>query len=159
MTISRKRSLPSHYQLCIENQPIEKVSTFKYLGVWLSDNLSWSTYVVKECTKKSGLIYQIFSCYSTKDCLQQLYLLFVRPHLEYAVPVWDPHCLSYVDTLERVQKFSLRMIHRAWKEDYNILLQRSGLQSLSDRRKYLKLCYFFQVMHGHFSCPIYCSGN
>ena len=37
---------------------------------------------------------------------------------------------------------SLRMIHRAWKEDYNILLQRSGLQSLSDRRKYLKLCYF-----------------
>ena len=88
MTISRKRSLPSHYQLCIENQPIEKVSTFKYLGVWLSDNLSWSTYVVKECTKKSGLIYRRFSCYSTKDFLQQLYLSFVRPHLEYAVPVW-----------------------------------------------------------------------
>ena len=68
--------------------------------------------------------------------------------------IWDPHCLSHVNTLERVQKFSLRMIHRAWKEDYDVLLQKSGLQSLSDRRKYLKLCYLFQVMHGHFSCPI-----
>ena len=157
MTISRKRSPPSHYQLCIENQPIEKVSTFKYLGVWLSDNLSWSTHVEKSsknALKKSGLIYRRFSRYSSKDCLQQLYLSFVRPHLEYAVPVWDPHCLSHVNTLERVQKFSLRMIHRAWKEDYDILLQRSGLQSLSDRRKYLKLCYLFQVMNGHFSCPI-----
>ena len=157
MTISRKRSPPSHYQLCIENQPIEKVSTFKYLGVWLSDNLSWSTHVEKSsknALKKSGLIYRRFSRYSSKDCLQQLYLSFVRPHLEYAVPVWDPHCLSHVNTLERVQKFSLRMIHRAWKEDYDVLLQKSGLQSLSDRRKYLKLCYLFQVMHGHFSCPI-----
>ena len=97
---------------------------------------------------------RIFSRYSSIECLQQLYLSFVRPHLEYAVPVWDPHCLSHVDTLERVQKVSLRMIHGAWKENYNILLQRSGLQSLSDLRKYLKLCYLFQVMRGHFSCPV-----
>ena len=82
-----------------------------------------------------GPSHRRFSRYSSKYCLQQLYLSFVRPHLEYAVPVWDPHCLSHVNTLERIQKFFLGMIHRAWKENYNIIFQRSGLLSLSD------LCY------------------
>ena len=59
------------------------------------------------------------------------------------MPVWDPHCFSHVNTLERVLKFILGMIHRAWEENYIILFQRSGLQSLSDGRKCLKLCYLF----------------
>ena len=76
----------------------------------------------------------------------------------YAVPVWDPHCSNHVQTLERVQKFALKMCYKAWKDDYDSLHTRSGLQSLNERRKYLKLCYLYQIIHGHFSCttaPVY----
>ena len=48
--------------------------------------------------------------------------------------------------------------YKAWKDDYDSLLTRSGLQSLNERRKYLKLCYLYQIIHGHFSCttaPVY----
>ena len=106
MTISRKHSPPLNYQLSILNQRMEKVTEFKYLGVWLSDNMSWSTHIEKSSTralKQVGLIYRKFYQYSSPECLQQLYLSFVRPHLEYAVPVWDPHCSNHVQTLERVK--------------------------------------------------------
>ena len=160
MTISRKHSPLLNYQLSILNQRMEKVTEFNYLGVWLSDNMSWSTHIEKSSTralKQVGLIYRKFYQYSSPECLQQLYLSFVRPHLEYAVPVWDPHCSNHVQTLERVQKFALKMCYKAWKDDYDSLLTRSGLQSLNERRKYLKLCYLYQIIHGHFSCtlPLY----
>ena len=144
MTISRKHSPPLNYQLSILNQRMEKVIEFNYLGVWLSDNMSWSTHIEKSSTralKQVGLIYRKFYQYFSPECLQQLYLSFVRPVLEYAVPVWDPHCSDHVQTLERVQKFALKMCYKGWKDDYDSLLTRSGLQSLNERRKYLKLCY------------------
>ena len=133
MTISRKHSPPLNYQLSILNHRMEKVTEFKYLGLWLSDNMSWSTHIEKSSTralKQVGLIYRKFYQYTSPECLQQLYLSFVRPHLEYTVPVWDPHCSSHVQTLERVQTFALKMCYKAWKDDYDSLLTRSGLQSL-----------------------------
>ena len=83
-----------------------------------------------------------------------VYLRFLaEPHLEYAAPVWDPYCSSHVDALERVQKFALRMCFKNWNLEYQQLLVASKLQSLAVRRKYLKLCYLFQVLNGTFRFP------
>ena len=30
----------------------------------------------------------------------------IRPHLEYAVPVWNPHLSKDIDSLESVQRFA-----------------------------------------------------
>ena len=63
---------------------------FKYLGVWISDDLKWSKHIeqiTKKATKQAGLIYRRFYPYSNSGTLKQLYLSQVRPHLEYAVPV------------------------------------------------------------------------
>ena len=82
--------------------------------------------------------------------LLQLYLTFVRPHFEYAAPVWDPHQQGLSDSLERVQNFALRMGMRDWKADYTMLLQFSNLPTLATRRRYLKLCFLYQVIQGQF---------
>ena len=85
-----------------------------------------------------------FYAHSSSESLKQLYVSFVRPHLEYAAPVWDPHCITHISALERVQKFSLRMSYKAWDEEYDNLLSRANLQPLAKRRKFLK------VMHATF---------
>ena len=72
----------------------------------------------------------------------------MRPHLEYAAPVWDPYCSSHVDILEKVQKFALRISYKAWKEQYTSLLERSGLQPLAIQRKPMKLCYLYHLIQG-----------
>ena len=54
--------------------------------------------------------------------LLQLYITMVRPYLEYAAQVWDPHFVKNIEKLEKVQTFALRMCLRQWDCGYNDLL-------------------------------------
>ena len=93
-------------------------------------------------------IYRRFYGVCDLDTLLQLYLSYVRPFVEYAAPVWDPHLMTQCKALEKVQKFSLRMSNKKWQEPYDSLLLSSGLHTLESGRKILKLCLFGQMMHG-----------
>ena len=77
-----------------------------------------------------------------------LYISFVRPFLEYAAPVWDPHHSTLIDKIEKVQRFALRMASKQWNSDYATLLAWSGLPTLQSRRRVLSLCFFAQSIHG-----------
>ena len=110
MVISRKKqpSLPS-MPLNVNNSPMEMVSSYKYLSVWITSSLDWSKQVTSVCKKARqhvGILYRKFYGHSNSFTLQKLYLLYVRPHLEYAAPVCDPHQHGHIDSLEKVQKFA-----------------------------------------------------
>ena len=67
--------------------PILKVDHYKYLGVWISHDLSWSKRIEGMCRnscKQVGIIYRQFYGHSSLECLRQLYISLVRPKLEYA---------------------------------------------------------------------------
>ena len=147
MIISRKRAptLPK-ISLTLMSSPLERVSKFKYLGVWLANNLSWS-YHIKEtstkATKMAGMIYRKFYPVCNTATMLQLYVSYIRPLLEYAVPVWDPHTASNSRVMENVQKFSLRMCWKEWDASYDALISRSGFHTLADRRK-ISNCVYLQ---------------
>ena len=65
----------------------------------------------------------------------RLYKAFLRPHLEYAPQVWDPHLVKDIQLLEKSQKFALRVCTRNWSATYTELLNSTHVPSLSDRRK------------------------
>ena len=90
MLVSHKRehTLPDPV-IYLYGLPLESVSTFKYLGVLLTSDLSWFGHVNNACTKAKqliSLIYRRFYKYSITQTLRQLYLALMRPHLEYAAP-------------------------------------------------------------------------
>ena len=151
----RRRSVPS-CTLCLNGQPMDRVSHYKYLGVILTDDLSWSVHI-NEITSKArkviGLIYRQFYSMSSISSLIQLYTSLVRPHLEYASQVWDPFMVKDIQKLESVQKFALRMCYKSWGSTYSENLQLSTLPELSFRRKYLSLCYFYNLINGRFEFP------
>ena len=64
--------------------------------------------VCSKARKITGLIYRRYYQYTDSGALLQLYTSLVRPHVEYAAPVWDPHTLHDFQSLESVQKFALR---------------------------------------------------
>ena len=95
----------------INSTPLARVDSYKYLGVWISSTLNWSLQVEEVCKKarrRIGYIYRRFYQYANSQTFLKLYLTYVRPHLEYAVAVWDPHQQGLIKSLESVQKFAPR---------------------------------------------------
>ncbi len=76
--------------------------------------------------------------------MQQLYLSYDRPHLEYAAAVWDPHQQGHIELLERVQKFALTICTKSWDSSYNVWLNScSSLATLVQTRHRLKLSLLY----------------
>ena len=143
--------------LTVNQSSLEKVDSYKYLGVWLTSSLNWSMQVSSVCKKarqKLGVMYRKFYHANTAT-LQQLYITCIRPHLEYAAPVWDPHQLGLIRTLEKVQEFALEVCMKSWNTDYDSMLASCNLTSLASRWHYLKLCvlHIHQITHGNLIFP------
>jgi len=97
---------------------------FNYLGVILTSDLLWSSHVESIGTKSQnllGLLYRRFYKCAEPSALVQLYHSLVRPHLEYASDVWDPHLKRDIQLIENVQKFGLRICSKQWDLGYNEL--------------------------------------
>ena len=106
MMISRRRNSVQPPQLILNGMPLEQVETFKYLGVLLSSELSWSAHIESICTKArklTGLLYRRFYGNVNQQSIYSLYNTLVRPHLEYVAPIWDPHLVKDVKKLENVK--------------------------------------------------------
>ena len=82
----------------------------KDLGVIFTTNLKWRNQVITSANKANQMLGRIKKSFSYFDCklLNSLYLTFIRPLLEFAVPVWSPILQSDCEVIERIQ-------HRATK--------------------------------------------
>ena len=91
MLITRRRTKGNQMPILkLYGQPLERVFEYKYLGVVLSVNLSWTPHIDKILAKTRkiiGMLYRQFYQWSDSKVLIKLYTTMVRPHLEYAAPV------------------------------------------------------------------------
>ena len=137
MLISRKRNrMTNPPTITINGNALETVPTFKYLGLLFTSDLSWSRHIEGVCTKAKkilGLLYRRFYQHADQQTLRQLYISIVRPHMEYAAPVWDPHLRKDQDLLESTQKFACKVMTKTWDRGYDELLNMTNLPSLTDR--------------------------
>ena len=53
-------SLKLFSNIILNGMPLEQVETFKYLGVLLSSELSWSAHIESKARKLTGLLYRRF---------------------------------------------------------------------------------------------------
>ena len=81
-----------HTEYRLQGQTLEVVDSGKYLGVTISDDLSWHKYVDAVAAKESrtlGFLQRnLGEC--TMEVKSKAYTSLVRPLLEYASPAWDP---------------------------------------------------------------------
>ena len=97
MLISRSRPGSCSYfnsPIYVYNNQIERVHQYKYLGVWISDDLTWSKHIESVCSRSRrllGYIFRTFSPHCSPDSILHIYKTQVLPILNYACIVWDPH--------------------------------------------------------------------
>ena len=153
MIITRKPSpfLSSLPPLFLNNNRLECVSSYKYLGVLLCSNLSWSPHIKSVCSKSRkvlGTIFRHFYQFSSPKTLLCLYRALVLPHLSYCSSVWSPPVSSGDSrSLEKVQFFALKLCSKNWSSNYSYLLKSTNLPTLSSRRTQAKLILTFKFLN------------
>ncbi len=78
-------------RLEIGNEPFERVSLFKYLGVLLDENLSFNAhveFVVNKASKKLGILRKSREYLDHKTSVL-LYKSLVLPHMDYCSLVYE----------------------------------------------------------------------
>ena len=136
-SLRRQSSFDSLPPLLLSTVPFVRVYSFKYLGLILSCNLSWSSHinsVIKRAKRLVSLIYRQFYSLSSSQTLLSLYITIVRPILEYGSAIWDPPSVSVSSSDEFVLYFALKMVRKSWSAPYANLLSFLNVSSLQHRR-------------------------
>ena len=135
-------------QLTLNGTALNRVYSYKYLGIAITSNLSWSLHISNCCNKTRkliGLLYRHFYQHASSSALLKLYCSFIRPQLEYASIAWNPGLKGDIDRLEDVQGFALRVCSKFWDLSYGELLKKSRLPSLEKHRIQASLCHLFKI--------------
>lgn len=125
---------------------IRQVEEFKYLGVTITSKLSWTAHIDGICSaarRKLGFLkYKLGR--SSSSLKLRAYKVIVRPSLEYASIVWDPHTAGNIQKIEKIQRLAARFIYNRYRcrDSPSALLQDANLQLLADRRKTARLNFF-----------------
>ena len=115
---------------------LQTTSAERDLGVTLDDKLDLGKHIksiVAKANRMLGLIKISFACLD-KSMFLNLYLVFVRPHLEYCVQVWSPYKRKYIKLLEGVQRRATKLVPELRNQEYPERLKRLGLTTLEERR-------------------------
>ena len=70
----------------------------------------------------------------------------IRPHLEYAVKVWNPRLMGYIERFEKVQRRATKTPSKLSRLNYDQKLAQLDLTSLKDRRVRGDLMQMFKIM-------------
>ena len=125
-------------RLTINNSYMERVGVQKLLGVWISEDMSWSRNCKEICKKAYSRLSMItklkYAGVSLGDLLD-IYVLFIRSVTEYcAVAFHSSLTIEQNNKLEQIQKTCLRVILGDMYTSYSGALEQTGLKLLSERR-------------------------
>ena len=99
--ITRSRS-PLATKYTLHGETLEEVASARYLGVDIANDLSWKTHISRitnTANKSLGFLRRNLRTQNT-SIRENEYKAIVRPQLEYAAPVWDPHTKDDIHKIE-----------------------------------------------------------
>ena len=156
MSIYRSRNpLTTHYIL--NNHILEHVQENPYLGVIISENLKWSTYINKICNKANSTLG--FIRRNLKHCNRKFketaYISLVRSLFDYSSTVWDAHLQKDIDRIENVQRGAARFIYSDNKRTSSVTAMMNELvwKPLNERRKEQRLFLLFKIVNDLVAIP------
>ena len=149
------RSLtPFNHVYTLNNHVLNLSDQHTYLGVILNTSLSWSPHISSIVTKASKTLN--FLKRNLNKCSEQVkesaYLTMVRPQLEYASDVWDPHQTGDIVELEKIQRRAARWVMNDYGRLSSVtsMLNQLSWPTLQIRRKLSRL----QTLHKIFNQQI-----
>ena len=118
----------------LHGQVLESVTSARYLGVDISGSLSWNPQVDHITGNANCTLSFVRRKIKTKmsKVRETAYNTLVRPQLEYASVVWDPHTKVRTSQIEQVQRRAARwtVSNYDWQASANQIVQDLGWRTL-----------------------------
>ncbi|XP_076439270.1 uncharacterized protein LOC143278120 [Babylonia areolata] len=148
LPVTRSRN-PLHFDYCLHGHILETVTSSKYLGVTICIDLSWDIHINQLCNKANktlGFMRRNIKV-SSRKIKEMAYKSFVRPILEYASSIWDPHTEQNISKFEAVQRRAARFVMRRFHNTSSptAMLEELKWPSLQDRRRTARLFMLYKI--------------
>ena len=150
LTFHRRQSQQTRKYTFFDSD-LSSVTTYKYLGINLSADLSWTDHITKlanEASRTLGYLRRNLRLAPSSVKLLT-YCTFLRPKLEYACAIWDPYQSNHINLLESIQNRAARFIFSDYSYTSSItkLKAQANLPDLVNRRKVARLSLFHKFYH------------
>ena len=146
---NKRKIIQSEYK--IHSQSLKLIDKAKYLGVTIDSKLSWNAHVEAFSKKANNTLSflrrNLPAC--PKDVKATCYKTLVRPQLEYASTVWDPHTKNNINKLESVKRHAARFCHSDYQPTSSVsaMIQDLELKHLQTRRQHVKAAMLYRIVH------------
>ena len=137
------------YTYKMNNVELASVDQEKDIGVIMHKSLKPSKQCSEAARKAAGILRQISKSFHYRDrkTFLKLYTTYVRPHLEFSTPSWNPWLVTDVEVLECVQKRAIGMISGLKGPTYEEKLDELGIMSLLDRRLRADMIQTYKILN------------
>lgn len=157
LRVTNKKKNIFKAQYTIHGKDLHIVDEAKYLGVTIQSNLNWKPHVNNICKKANstrGFLQRNLRKCSHK-VKEQAYKTYVRPTLEYASSVWDPHTKDQVSQIEMIQRRAARFVKSDFHQQHSVtqMLQDLQWKTMNERRAHNKVIMLYRIVHGLVAIP------
>ena len=142
-----KPSSPVCYR--IDSDSLPTVDSVRDLGVTIDPKLTFTVHTDSIVTNAHRRANQILRCFLSNDnlLLVKAFKTYVRPMLEYCSPVWSPHSLNMIASVESVQRRFTKRLTGMSDLTYKERCMCLNLEFLELRRLRCDLITCYKIIH------------
>ena len=156
LRVARGRKVLEHmYELC--GLVLKQVPNSPYLGVVISEDLSWSSHINK--VKAKANLTLAFLRRNLKRCPATIkktaFTALVRSLVEYSSTVWDPYHDKEIADLEMIQRRGARFVFNNYSRQSSVsnMLEELSWAPLAERRRDARLTMLFKIVGNLIAIP------
>ena len=161
VVFSRKHKKIDHPKIYFNDIEVKTVDEHKHLGLTLDAKLTFASHIndkLSNARKGLGIIKSL-SRYLSVKTLNQIYKLYIRPHLDFCDVIYHVPCITnpfdssinlnyLMNTLERIQYHAALAITGTWKgTNLNKIYNELGWETLTERRWSRRLFHFYKIQN------------
>ena len=112
MFLTRAKNNILRPSLIFDHVQLDYVKTHKHLGLTLSDDCTWHAHISNISSSASKVLgtMKLLKFKLKRATLNQIYISYLRPILEYASIVWDNCTMYEKELLEKIQYDGARAV-------------------------------------------------
>ena len=118
----------------LNGEKIERVETFKFLGIHFHQHLAWKTHMTEILSKiqRNLAIVRKIACFLDRHSLLQLYHSLIMSHIRYGITVWHHGHVALRKKIQACANKFLRLIfYLKPKDSVRSIMKENNLMSVN----------------------------